>query len=64
MGLLCFSVMSTPTKQNKRCHVASGRTPNEKKKNRPERNAGSRKSLAYDSVERNKEVCDLPILDP
>ena len=48
MGLLFNSVMATPTKESKRCHVTSGQTPSDKKRNRPERHgSSSRKSLNY-----------------
>ncbi|KAL9977763.1 hypothetical protein ACROYT_G015203 [Oculina patagonica] len=49
-------VMSTPTKDKKRCHITSGQTPNDKKKNRPQtRHASSRKTLDYESVERTNK---------
>ena len=48
MGLLFNLVMATPTKESKRCHVTSGQTPSDKKRNRPERHdSSSRKSLNY-----------------
>ena len=52
---------STPTKENKRCHVVSDKTRNEKKKSRPERTSRSRKSLEYKSADAQREinkVCD------
>ena len=54
--------MSTPTKENKRCHVVSGKTPNEKKESRQERISGSRKSLDYKSAAAERKinkVCDV-----
>ena len=66
MGLFSFLVMATPRKENKRCHLTTGQTPNEKKRNRPgghiQGHTGSRKSLAYDSVEQNNKVRFLYIL--
>lgn len=55
MGLLFNLVMATPTKESKRCHVSSGQTPSDKKRNRPERHgSSSRKSLNYlDSASQN-----------
>lgn len=54
MSVLSFLVMATPRKENKRCHLTTGQTPNEKKRNRPggqiQLHIGSRKSLDYDSV--------------
>ena len=54
MGLLSFLVMANPRKENKRCHLTSGQTPNEKKRNRPRKyvqgHTASRKSLDYEST--------------
>ena len=65
MGHFSFLVMATPRKENKRCHLTTGQTPNEKR-NRPgghkQGHIGSRKSLAYDSVEQNNKVSFLHIL--
>ena len=66
MSVLSFLVMATPRKENKRCHLTTGQTPNEKKKNRPgeqiQGHIGSRKSLDYDSVEQNNEVSFLYVV--
>lgn len=55
MSVLSFLVMATPRKENKRCHLTTGQTPKEKKRNQPggqiQGHIGSRKSLDYDSVE-------------
>lgn len=57
--------MASPRKENKRCHLTTGQTPNdsEKKRNRPggqiQGHIGSRKSLDYDSVEQNNKVSFL-----
>ena len=63
MSVLSFLVMATPRKENKRCHLTTGQTPNEKKKNQPggqiQGHIGSRKSLDYDSVEQNNKVSFL-----
>ena len=65
MGHFSFLVMATPRKENKRCHLTTGQTPNEKR-NRPgghkQGHIGSRKSLAYDSVEQNNKLSFLHIL--
>ena len=56
--------MSTPTKDNKRCHVVSGHTPNDRKKNRPERDCRSKRSLNYTPIERQSDkskVCRLKL---
>lgn len=59
MGLHSFLVMATPRKDNKRCHLTTGQTPNEKKRNRPrghiQEHISSRKSLDYDSVEQTNK---------
>lgn len=59
MGLHSFLVMATPRKENKRCHLTTGQTPNEKKRNRPrghiQEHISSRKSLDYDSVEQTNK---------
>ena len=66
MGLLSFLVMATPRKENKRYHLATGQTPNEKKRNRPrghnQEHTILRKSLDYDSVEQTNKVSFLSIL--
>ena len=66
MGNFSFLVMATPRKEDKRCHLTTGQTPNEKKRNQPgghkQGHIVSRKSLAYDSVEQNNKVSFLYIL--
>lgn len=61
-GIWCHGtekVMATPRKDNKRCHLTTGQTPNEKKRNRPrghiQEHISSRKSLDYDSVEQTNK---------
>ena len=63
MSVLSFVVMATARKENKRCHLTTGQTPNEKKKNRPggqiQGYSSLRKCLDYDSVEQNNKVSFL-----
>ena len=51
-GSSFFLSDGTPRKENKRCHLTTGETQNE----RPRGHIGSRKFLDYDSVEQNNKV--------